>query len=131
VDRVRVNSPSAIPADVLEFMRRSVQSVWALELLLMMRDNADRAYTVEDLIKDLRASQSVIASTLPQFVADGLVVEVEPDRFIYRPSAALAGKVDRLAVCFGESPVAVVREIALGSYPKLQSFADAFRFRKE
>jgi len=123
-------SQNAIPADVLEFMRRSVQSVWALELLLMMRSNPDRSYTITDLVKELRASQSVIGSTLPLMIADGLVAEIESNRFVYRPGP-LADKVDQLARCYRDSPVAVVREIALAPNLRIQSFADAFRFRKE
>lgn len=127
-----MTSPDAIPHDLLEFLRRSLPSVWALELLLLMRKNASRTYSVEELATDLRASQSVVVSILPQFTVDGLVVEAEPGRFAYRPTDdALAAKIDRLAVIYRESPVALVREIALAPNPKIQGFADAFKFRKE
>jgi hypothetical protein len=128
----RVTTPHAIPADLLEFLRRSLHSVWALELLLLMRKNAERTYSPDELATDLRASLAVVLSILPQFAADGLVAEPERGRFAYRPAdPVLAEKVDRLAVLYRESPVALVREIALAPNPKIQGFADAFKFRKE
>jgi hypothetical protein len=124
--------PDPIPGDLLDFIRRSLHSVWALELLLLMRKNTERSYTPAELATDLRASRSVVDTALPPLVADGVVVEVEPGRFACRPSdVTLADKIDRLGVIYRESPVAVVRAIALTPNPKIQGFADAFKFRKD
>jgi len=121
-----------IPPDLQEFLRRSVKSVWTLELLLFLRMNAGRSWSLEQLATDLRASHAVVIGVLPQLLADGLIVEVDPARFAYKPaSLELGDKVDRLDVIYRANPVTVVREIILAPNPKIQSFADAFKFRKE
>lgn len=124
-------APDVIPEDLRELLRRSVHSVWALELLLLMRANASQTWTAEQLAKDLRASHAVVLGILPQFIADGFVVESEPGRFVYRPEASLGNKIGRLDAIYRQNPVALVREIALNPNPKIQGFADAFKFRKE
>lgn len=121
-----------IPQDLLIFVRRSVHSVWALDLLLLLRKTSNRAHSVRELATELRASDAVVLGVLPSFVAEGLVIEVDRGRFAYRPSdPTLVELVDRLADAYRNSPVTLVREIALAPNPKLQDLADAFKFRKD
>ena len=123
---------SEIPDDLLIFVRRTIRSVWALDLLLLLRKNSDRAHTVHELATELRASDAVVLGALPLLIAEGLVTEVDKGRFAYRPSdPVLVEKVDRLADTYRKSPVALVREIALAPNPKLQDLADAFKFKKD
>jgi hypothetical protein len=126
-----VAASDLIPEDLREFLRRSVHSVWALELLLLMRANAPQSWTAEQLAKELRASHAVVLGILPQLIAHALVVENDPGRFLYRPDPALGNNIARLDVIYRQNPVALVREIALNPNPKIQGFADAFKFRKE
>jgi hypothetical protein len=83
------------------------------------------------LAKELRASEAVVLGILPQFISDGLAGEVETGRFAYKAADVLGNKVERLDVVYRDNPVALVREIALAPNPKIQSFADAFKIRKE
>jgi hypothetical protein len=128
----RVIVTSQVPTDLLVFLRRTLHSVWALDLLMLIRRTPERSYSVRELATELRASDAVVNGILPVFLSEGLMTEVERGRFTYRPSeTALAEKVDRLADTYRTSPVAIVREIALAPSPKLQDLADAFRFKKD
>ena len=69
---------------VLSFAAALFKSVWALELLLMLRRGAARAWGADELIRELRSSQVVIAEALNNLVVAGLVVEEEGGRFRYQ-----------------------------------------------
>ena len=57
--------------DALRFIAASFPSVWALELLLTLKQEA-RAWSREQLIARLRASELVIGKALDALVAAGL-----------------------------------------------------------
>jgi hypothetical protein len=116
--------------DLLDFVRGQVRSVWALELLLLMRREAERSWSAEDLVRELRASAPLVETVLGGFVAGGLVSETEPGRFAFAPAAAgLSALVDRLDQLYRERPVSLVNLIVGAQADKIQSFADAFRLK--
>jgi hypothetical protein len=116
--------------DLFQFLKGSIRSVWALELLLLMRAKPDRLWKVDDLVTELRASTPLVAGVLKTFHDAGLIREVEVGRFCYAPaSAAIAAYCEELERAYRERPVAVINAIVASSTDDLQSFADAFRFR--
>lgn len=72
--RVRM-SEKIISAETLKFVRRSFESVWALELILMMRRENTRCWSVSELTQQLRASELLVGGILPDLVRKGLVLE--------------------------------------------------------
>ena len=116
--------------DLLAFIRASVRSVWALELLLLMRRHADRRWSVEELVRELRASTMVVTDGLRDFETAGLVARGDGG-FAYAPaSPVLAGLCDALAQAYAERPVTLVNAI-VSRKDKMQSFADAFRLKDD
>ena len=45
--------------DVLAFIRTTVKSVWSLELLLLLRRGAGRAWSADDLVREIRGSRAI------------------------------------------------------------------------
>jgi hypothetical protein len=118
-----------VSSDLLAFIRTSISSVWALELLLLLK-REDRAWTDEALVKELRASDALVADGLAVFETSGLVRRDGGGSFIYDPaSPVLRALADELEKTYRERPVSVVRAIVSLPNDKLQNFADAFRFR--
>ena len=125
-----MSSPVNDP-DLLAFIRGSVRSVWALELLLLMRNRRDRSWTAEELVHELRASMPLVGDVLSTFEAAGLVKRVDGERYAYAPaSAALERYCDTLDQAYRERPVSVVNAIVTAPNDKLQNFADAFRLKR-
>lgn len=125
-----MSSPVNDP-DLLAFIRGSIRSVWALELLLLMRNRRDRDWTAEQLVQELRASTPLVSDVLNTFEAAGLVTRSTDDRYAYAPaSAALARYCDTLDSAYRERPVSVVNAIVTAPNDKLQNFADAFRLKR-
>lgn len=121
-----------LDADLLSFVRASIRSTWALELLLLMRKQASRSFAVDELVRALRATTTLVTSCLDQLQTAGLVVRDETGLWRYAPAApaldALSGQLEQ---AYAERPVAIINAIVAAPSDRLQSFADAFRFPKK
>jgi hypothetical protein len=115
--------------DVFQFVRQNVRSVWALELLLRLKREPERCWSVEDLVGDLRASHSLVVDNLTAFENAALVVIDDRGCFRYQPAAAVLAKLcDDLEAAYRTKPVTVIRWISAPT-ERLQSLADAFKFK--
>ena len=116
--------------DVLNFAASSIASIWALELLLLVRQDR-RAWTSAELMRQLRGSNVVIAQGLQRLQSAGLITE-DSGRYLYQPSSpeidALATELENL---YRLKPVTVVSAIANAPQRKLQILSDAFRLKKD
>lgn len=115
-------------SDLLTFVRQHIGSVWGLELLLLLRRDAGRCWTAEELVRELRASATLVADNLARLEQSGLVAP-EADRFRFAPAGpVLEALCGQLEAAYRERPVAVINMIARPADP-LQSLADAFKFK--
>jgi hypothetical protein len=120
-----------VPADraVFQFIREHLRSVWALELLLLLKRDPERCWSVAELVSDLRASHGLVADNLAALQGAGLVIADDHGCFRYRPAApTLAHLTDQLEAAYRARPVTVIRWISAPT-ERLQSLADAFKFK--
>lgn len=117
------------PPDPLEtFIASSFRSVWALELLLLLK-REDRGFPVSELVDQMRASQSVIETALDSLVAAGLAGS-DGTRVRYMPvSADMTGLVEQAEQLYRSKPSHVRRLIISSSNKALTAFSDAFRLK--
>jgi hypothetical protein len=121
-----------ISDDLLSFIRASIRSTWALELLLLMRKQATQTFTRDELVRALRATPTLIDTCLEQLQQAGLVVREESGAWRYAPAApALDQLTAELETAYAERPVAIINAIMTTPSDRLKSFADAFRFPKK
>ena len=117
--------------DIASFIRSSFRSIWALEVLLHVRRRAADPVSKEQLLLELRASEAIIASSVTDLVAAGLVLVEEDGRIRYAPTsdetATIVGDIEAL---YRSRPDAVRRVIVMGT-GNLAAFADAFRLRRD
>lgn len=120
-----------IESDLLDFVRSSFRSVWTLELLLFLRRNSAQSWSSPDLVRELRASELVVREGLATLERVGLV-SPEADGMVRYAAAhpQLDQLVTRLDALYRERPLAVMQAIFSPS-DKLQTLADAFKFKKE
>ena len=69
---------SSSDEDVLRFIAASFPSVWALELLLVLKSER-RAWAREELVATLRASELVVSKALDALVTAGLASIDDPE----------------------------------------------------
>lgn len=121
-----------IAEPVLRFLRSSIKSVWALELLLVMRRAGTRIWTIDELTQELRSNRTLVADIAAAFVKSGLLDEPASGTFRYQPASSelddLVQKLDRL---YAERPLALIKEIVSAPNERIQSFADAFKLKKD
>jgi hypothetical protein len=111
------------------FIGEHIRSVWALELLLRLKREPDRRWRPDDLVRELRASTSLVADNLQRFERGGFVIVDSAGEFRYAPaSPVLADLAEVLERAYRERPVAIINLIAAPPDP-IQGLADAFRFR--
>jgi hypothetical protein len=117
--------------DVKAFLRATIKSIWALELLLFLRSHADRTWSVARLTRELRASEPVVRGSLGLFHAAGLVHEETDGSVRFAPASPEIDTLVRdMADAYATHPVTISDEI-YSPDSKIRNFADAFRLKKE
>jgi hypothetical protein len=92
----------------------------------------DTAWTVEALTAELRGSAAFVIELLVIFEQVGLIQRDGNGSITYRPRSPelheLVGQLDR---SYAERPLTLIKEILSQPNEKIQSFADAFRFKQD
>jgi hypothetical protein len=116
--------------DILQFIRSSFRSVWALELLLVLKRER-RPWSSSELVATMRASDLVVSNALDSLLAAGLA-SLEGEGARYMPvNQQVMDYVERTEKLYATRPDAVRRAIVSASGSGLAAFADAFRLRKD
>lgn len=116
--------------DLLRLIGSTFRSVWALELLLLLKREA-RPVPPAELISALRASDLVVNKALEELLAAGLV-SIDDKGASYMPvSQDVARRIDDVERLYSARPDAVRRQIVSATSSGATAFADAFRLRKE
>jgi hypothetical protein len=114
-------------AELPSFIRLHFQSVWALEIMLLLRREPCRWWPVDDIVADLRASRMLVLANLERFERGGLVIPDHQQKYRFSPATPAAVELcDALAAAYRERPVATINLIAAPE-ERLQQLADAFR----
>lgn len=110
------------------FITSSFPSIWALELLLLLKREA-RACSADELINLMRASQSVIEKAAASLGAAGLI-GTDRQSTVYMPvSAEVARLVEETEQLYRSKPSRVRRLIVASANNGLAAFSDAFRLK--
>lgn len=116
--------------EILRFIASSFRSVWALELLLVLK-GTPRPWSREELVTTMRASDLVVTKGLDALEVAGLVTNSE-EKAQYMPvSKDVAALVDEAEALYAKRPDAVRRAIVSASAGDATAFANAFKLRKD
>lgn len=121
--------------DLRQFLLASIPTFPAAELLLFLADNRTKARTAEEIVEAMRPTAITCAAVLEYariFKDSGIISGDSAGGFRYNPlSPKLEANVEQLRAAYNERPVTLIRTIYDPSPNKIQSFADAFRLKKE
>jgi hypothetical protein len=119
------------PDDVRQFIGRHITSLAQLELLLLLHHERSRPWDATDVSRELSFAQSMAAALLNELLSQGFVTQ-NGHSFQYRPFDSQTDEIiSKLADTYRVRRVAVTNEIYAKPTNKLQSFSDAFRFRRK
>ena len=117
------------------FIRAAIPSVSAAELLLLLFNHPARWWTLEELLHelpaDVRITETDARACVETLRSYGLIEFDVEKRWRYRAqSETLDRQVHTLAQAYNQRPVTLIRMIYALRDSTIQSFADAFKFRK-
>jgi hypothetical protein len=116
------------------FIADHIDSVMQLELLLLLRERSDQAWSAEGLAQECRVESIWVDGHLRSMVSAGLAMSFDttPPTYRYAPKTPeLTDTVDELARAYADRRVTVIGLIFAKPTDKIRSFADAFRLRKD
>jgi hypothetical protein len=123
-----------IPDDIARFIEERIDSVVALEALLILRETAQTGWDAPSLAGRLYTNPEQIEETLRMLCRNGLTSSDMgvPPRYSYAPQPSeVRDLVDRLASIYSRHVVPVANLIHAKPKPRVQGFADAFKLRKD
>lgn len=114
----------------LSLIKGSIRSVWALEVLLLLRTDG-RAMTPDELVRELHSSRGAVDDILVLFRQNGLVEQLPENTFRYRAATSdLELGAQALELAYSERPLAVIKAILDAPNDRLQTFSDAFKLKR-
>jgi len=123
-----VNSESQSEAEILAFVRATIRSISALELVIYLRGQRQRGFSIGELVRELRSSELAIGQALEQLMRVDLVMGGSESGYRYQQSSKqLDALCQQLETEYARKPVKVIGAILEAPDEKLRIFADAFR----
>jgi DNA-binding HxlR family transcriptional regulator len=122
------------PAAVEQFIAQHIESLAQLETLLLLRRLADRGWSSSELSRQLYIAPDVCAQIVADLERRGFIERDPANSELLRYRAGTAANdrvIDELAALYQERRVAVITHIYSKPVKQVQTFADAFRLRKE
>lgn len=126
--------PAELPDDLRRFITEHLGSIVQLELLLLLAADPAKPWSSEEAAKALYVAPEAALGFLEQMRAQGLCRAEGDAPVCYRfsPSAPEHQQLTRdLAAIYKERRLTIINQIYAGPVQKFQSFADAFRLRKD
>ena len=101
----------ALTRSAEQLIGRHVDSVGALDLLLLVHERRDRDWSTEELCEALRCPEGWAAQQIARLEALDLLGEVAPERYCYRRGRRFGSAVDELARTCRRDRAEVTRQI--------------------
>ena len=98
-----------------------------MELLLLLHRTAGRRWQPEELVRELRASRTLVRDNLELFQHNGLAMADEGGWRFAPANRTLEDLTERLAQAFRERPIATMSLVTQAD--PLRSLSDAFKLR--
>ena len=104
---------SALASEVIHFAQTYLGSVWALKLMLALMHETGRPWTVDALVRELRASPLLIGQLLAHFEKLGLATDRGDDGWAWQPATAEVAELSRgVADAYAVMPYGIIQAIA-------------------
>lgn len=117
---------------ILTFVGGVFRSVWAIEVLRFLTQHFERPHTPDELVAELRVSNSVISQSIAQLTAVGLATMDDNGLIRFHPATEELACLGREAVeLYERRPGQVRRTIISHTTPGIAAFSDAFKLRKD
>jgi predicted ArsR family transcriptional regulator len=120
--------------DVKKFIMEHINSLEQLEVLFLLHRRPEKEWTADEVSQELRLSPASAAMRLADLQARGLLTVGEASNPLYRyqpQKPDFEPTVNNLAKAYSEYRLTVINLIFSKPLDKIQTFADAFKFRED
>jgi hypothetical protein len=125
---------SDISIPVKDFVRKNIDSVHQLELLLLLKRYEDRAWTASELARELYTSPTSVEENLRRFVGQRLVSnhsETGKDTRYRYQNTDQDGCIQELVEAYKHFRVRIIDTIFSKSSDSLRDFSNAFKLKRD
>lgn len=124
---------SGLPNETHEFLVKNIDSLEELEVLLLLRSDPSRRWSVADVNERIRSSQSSVGNRLKKLMGSGFAnSEDNGVTYQYSPrDGSMDARVKQLAEVYRERRMKVIEAIFSKPLREIQSFSDAFKIRSK
>lgn len=123
------------PDEVARFLDANVESVDQLEILRLLGEDAQKEWNATDLAREVQVTPQVLVKQLAALQGRGLLQTITRGADVYCCLCPGTPELDQqlrlLLQIYRERPVTTINRVSSRARSALQSFADAFRIRKE
>jgi hypothetical protein len=98
--------------DLLAFIASAIGSIWAIELLLLLKHDPGRGWDSASLVRELRSSSIVVDEALERLRVAGLVIQCPAGLHRYHAAPPELDEIaSELEQIYRTKPTAVIRAI--------------------
>jgi hypothetical protein len=116
--------------DVLAFIQAKLRSVWAVELLSLLKNHPEKEWPPEALVRELRSSEVVVSEALGNLRRERFIAEAGGGTVRYAPATDELNQMGHAVVkLFAAKPVSVVKAVLDAPNEKLRIFSEAFKLK--
>ena len=115
---------------VIRDVDQYVDSLDALEVLMLLFRERDRAWAPDDVARELRISGRVARRELERMRTRGVAADADGYRFDGSDVEKVAA-VARIAATYGTRRIELINYVASQTLKRIQSIADAFKLKKD
>lgn len=122
-----------ISDELKTFIKDQIQTVFRLEVLLLLHGEQAKSFTPADVALELGFERDMAREQLRSLATLGLLVQSNTDepKYSYHPAnVGLGSMVDELAVTYSKRPVPILSLILTEPTDRTRLFAEAFRLIK-
>lgn len=117
--------------DALDFVRVSLGSIWALELLALLGREPERSWPLDRIIHESRSSSRAVNQAIVLLERAGLVAMTAPHEYRYQPVNPDLDAIGELVQkIYATKPSTIIAAIFESPNEQLRTFADAFKFKE-
>lgn len=120
-----------IPEELRSFLRRYINSVSLLDVLFLLKKDARRKWTPQEVSIEMRTNPSYAAAQLYELLAMKCVSIQEPNEFWFNPQIASPQLFDQLEELYKSHRATLIHFIYSQPIDSIRNFADAFKIKKD
>lgn len=124
-----------IPVDVKRFIEMNIDSVDQLEILRALGEDPMKEWSATALVQEVQTQVETIGQHLAALQTRGLLVVRTQGSELYCRCGAnnpeIEDMINKLLRVYRERPVTMINLVYVKARRDIQSFADAFRLKKE